>query len=190
MKLGTLLAAGKSIMKGHVEVSYRASRQVYLPKFGPAKNPFKSETAQPAAETAEPAPPAVPATPRPVRVAAEAPAARTAGPLAAIKKKLPALSAMAEKKTMDWAGKFSPALIFHRTSMKGGGKSSDKAVKTQKPAEAQVELSLDSVKVVHNDLTDVDVEIVPMKSRSGPEPEAPKKSWGFLGEQLLRIEAS
>jgi hypothetical protein len=55
----------------------------------------------------------------------------------------------------------------------------------------QAELSLDTVKVVHNDLTDVDVEIVPMKSRSvAAESQAPKKSWEFLGERLLRIEAS
>jgi len=47
------------------------------------------------------------------------------------------------------------------------------------------------VKVLHNDLSDVDVEIVPMKSRSGPaELQPPKKSWEFLGERLLRIEAS
>jgi hypothetical protein len=46
------------------------------------------------------------------------------------------------------------------------------------------------VKVVHNDLSDVDVEIVPMKSRTGAELPVPKKSWEFLGERLLRIEAS
>ena len=33
----------------------------------------------------------------------------------------------------------------------------------------QVELSLEKVKVVHNDLTDADVEIVPMKSRPARE---------------------
>ncbi len=33
----------------------------------------------------------------------------------------------------------------------------------------QTELSLDRVKVVHNDLTDADVEIIPMKSRPARE---------------------
>jgi hypothetical protein len=191
MKLGTLLAAGKSIMKGHVEVSYRASRQVYLPKFGSVKNPFKPETAQPAVETTAPAPATAPVVPRATRAAQETAMAVTVNSLAAIKQKLPALSAIAEKKTMDWAGKFNPALIFRKTTVKGGGKPLDSAVKAQKPGATQVELSLDSVKVLHNDLTDVDVEIVPMKSRpAAAEPEAPKKSWEFLGEQLLRIEAS
>jgi len=190
MKLGTLLAAGKSIMKGHVEVSYRASRQVYLPKFGSVKNPFKPETAQTAVETPESAP-APAATPRATRAVQETVTAATVNSLAALKQKLPALSAMAEKKTVDWASKFNPALIFRRTTVKGGGKPLDKAVKMQKPAVTQTELSLDSVKVLHNDFTDVDVEIVPMKSRPGAaQPEAPKKSWEFLGEQLLRIEAS
>jgi hypothetical protein len=191
MNLGKLLAAGKSIMKGHVEVSYRASRQVYLPKFGPVKNPFKTETAPPDGETAQPDPVAPPGTPRAAGAAQETMTAATVNPLTSIKQKLPALSAMAEKKTMDWAGKFNPASIFRRTTVKDGEKPWDKAAKTQKPAVAQAELSLDSVKVVHNDLSDVDVEIVPMKSRSGAaEPQAPKKSWEFLGERLLRIEAS
>ena len=36
----------------------------------------------------------------------------------------------------------------------------------------QAELSLEAVKVVHNDLTDADVEMVPMKSRPAREPAA------------------
>jgi hypothetical protein len=191
MKLGTLLAAGKSIMKGHVEVSYRASRQVYLPKFGSVKNPFKPETAPASPEIAAPAPAATPAAPRATRAAQGTAIPATVNSLAAIKQKLPALSAMAEKKSMDWAGKFNPASIFRKTTVKGGSKPSDSVVKAPKPGGAQAELSLDSVKVLHNDLTDVDVEIVPMKSRpAAAKPEAPKKSWEFLGEQLFRIEPS
>jgi hypothetical protein len=50
-----------------------------------------------------------------------------------------------------------------------------------KPA-VQPEFSLDAVKVVHNDLTDADVEVVPMKSRSAA-PAA--MSSGFLGDRQL-----
>ena len=50
MKLGKLLAAGKSIMNGHTEISYRSTKQIYLPKFGTFKNPFKSEAPAQAAE--------------------------------------------------------------------------------------------------------------------------------------------
>ena len=42
MNLGKLLVAGKSIINGGEEISYRVNRRVYLPKFGPAQNPFKS----------------------------------------------------------------------------------------------------------------------------------------------------
>jgi hypothetical protein len=51
MKLGKLLAAGKSIMNGRADVSYRANKQIYLPKFGSAKNPFKTEATPPSEET-------------------------------------------------------------------------------------------------------------------------------------------
>ncbi len=53
----------------------------------------------------------------------------------------------------------------------------------------QVELSLDAVKVVHNDLADADIEIVPVKSRPAPAPEMPmlppsRTAWEFMGERL------
>ena len=40
MKLGKLLFAGKSVVNGCAEVSYRENRQVALPKFVSPKNPF------------------------------------------------------------------------------------------------------------------------------------------------------
>ncbi len=57
----------------------------------------------------------------------------------------------------------------------------------------QPEFSLDAVKVVHNDLADADVEIVPVKSHAVASPEAPilppaRKSWDFLGERLMRAQ--
>ena len=57
----------------------------------------------------------------------------------------------------------------------------------------QAELSLDTVKVVHNDLRDAEVEIVPIKSRpeasAVPASSPAKKSWEVLGERLLRATA-
>ena len=50
-------------------------------------------------------------------------------------------------------------------------------------------LSLDNVKVVHNDLADVDVDIVPVKSHAGPAaPVLPpaRRAWEYLGESVLR----
>ena len=58
----------------------------------------------------------------------------------------------------------------------------------------QTELSLDTVKVLRNDLSDVDVEVVPLKSRSPGEGGAslapPKKPWEFLGERLFKAETT
>ncbi len=55
----------------------------------------------------------------------------------------------------------------------------------------QVELSLDAVKVVHNDLADADIEVVPVKSQTISAPEIPmlspaRQSWEFLGERLVQ----
>ena len=53
----------------------------------------------------------------------------------------------------------------------------------------QAELSLDRVKVVHNDLTDADVEIVPIKSRTMPEPQAPILPPANQGDSWSRLSA-
>ncbi len=59
------------------------------------------------------------------------------------------------------------------------------------PVAVQPEFSLDTVKVVHNDLADADIEIVPVKSQVVASVETPvlapaRKPWEFLGESLLR----
>ena len=163
MNLGKLLAAGKSVINGCAEVSYRANKRVYLPKFGPVQNPFKpadaAEPARPAAEIIaapinQPAPPAagtqkIPSWPRPAHVTSWA---RKLNPIA------------------KWRSSVSPAPAV--------------------PPPVQSELSLDSVKVMHNDLSDADVEVVPIKSRpaekaSAPMLPPPEKSWEFLAERMF-----
>jgi hypothetical protein len=175
MKLGKLLAAGKSVMSGRGDVSYRARKQVFLPNFGMAKNPFKTQTTQ-NVEHEEPKvaePPTATLAPH-----AEAPISR------------PAHSAGECKKTATWADKLNPASIFRVISPKTGPVAA--AAGQRQPAQAtQTELKLDSVKVLHNDLSDVDVEVVPIKSRSGAaDLPPPKKSWEFLGERLFGVEAT
>jgi hypothetical protein len=50
----------------------------------------------------------------------------------------------------------------------------------------QAELSLEKVKVVHNDLTDAEVEVVPIKSRPAvPVVPSSEKSWEVLGERFF-----
>src|SRR5215469_8068123 len=123
MKLGKLLAASTSIMKGQMGVSYRSKKQIYLPKFGSPKNPFQAQPEQPAEETTgqadsppaaeEASKPAVAsspeqtAAPRPTRVAPpETPVTPPIKTVAAKTQKIPAPSSVSEKKS--WAGKLSP----------------------------------------------------------------------------------
>jgi hypothetical protein len=202
MKLGKLLAAGKSIMSGRSDISYRSSKQIYLPKFGPVKNPFKPESSPSAEETANDAPehdshsspleagkPAaalssimIPESgPGPVRAAnPESPTAPNDG-ASDIAQKLPPLPGM--RKKTGWIVKFNPASIFRAVPSKVA------FGEVEKSAPTQTELSLDSVRVVHNDLTDVDVEVVPIKSRTGKSPEKPvKKPLDLLGERLFGVE--
>jgi hypothetical protein len=188
MKLGKLLAAGTSIMKGQGDVSYRSSKQIYLPKFVSPKNPFQSQIEQPVAEASSQAGSQLETdAPRPTRLAPpEVPVAAPIKTVATKTQKIPVFSKISEKKS-SWADKLSPKSIFKAVAQPNPGT----ADKMQKPAETQTELSLDSVRVVHNDLSDVDVEVVPMKSRSAtPEKKPAKKSWEVLGERLFGVEAT
>ena len=96
--------------------------------------------------------------------------------VAAKMQKLPTIPAT-PKPQPNWTSKLNPFL--HRAP----------EPKNERPV-VQTELSLDTVKVVHNDLTDADVEIVPMKSRPAPPDLQPaRKSWEILGERLLKATA-
>jgi hypothetical protein len=240
MKLGKLLAAGKSIMNGRADVSYRSSKQIYLPKFGSAKNPFKTESP---AQTDSSAPVSglsnesragatrlagdavggafngesqLSARPpienvggiqdnrqeqsrKPSGVSQafqrQAPKSDSAIPIsgggACATHFAPCSTASAQQKDgKDWS-KFNPLSILRAALPSGKASRLDDTAKFQRGMATQTELSLDSVKVVHNDLSDVDVEVVPIKSRAGvPELPAPKKSWEFVGERLFGVEAT
>ena len=163
MNLGKLLVAGKSIINGRGEISYRANKRVYLPKFGSMQNPFL-----PAADMeAESAPEAV-----------SLPVKKTAPPVAAKTQKIPPWPDRQARAT-SWASKLNPLSMWREA------RAPEKA-----PQVVQSELSLDSVKVVHNDLSDADVEVVPMKSRTAgpasiPELPPPSRPWEFLAERMF-----
>ena len=170
MNLGKLLVTGKSVINGCAEVSYRANRHVYLPKFGLAQNPFKSP------EEVEPAKPVKPA--KPAAAAIAAPIKKVVTPAAAKTQKIPPWPRPA--RATSWASKLIPISIW-----RGSIPAAPSA-----PCPVQSELSLDSVKVVHNDLSDADVEVVPIKSRTADETAVPvlpppKKSWEFLAERMF-----
>jgi len=169
MNLAKLLVAGKSIINGREAISYRANKHVYLPKFGLAQNPFKSP------DEAEPV------EPEAKIIAAPIPKAVT--PVAAKTQKLPAWPPRPMRAT-SWASKWNPISMWRG--------SAPTAQSTPYPV--QSELSLDSVKVVHNDLSDADVEVVPIKSRTAdktavPVLPPPEKSWEFLAERMFHATA-
>ena len=164
MNLAKLLVAGKSIINGRAEISYRANRHVYLPKFGLAQNPFKLP------DEAEPA--------KPVAEIAAAPIKKAAPPAAAKTQKIPPWPRPA--RATSWASKLNPISIWRGSTPEA----------PSAPCPVQSELSLDSVKVVHNDLSDADVEVVPIKSRAAdkaavPVLPPPEKSWEFLAERMF-----
>jgi hypothetical protein len=167
MNLGKLLGAGKSFISGEKPAAYREDKRFYLPQFVSPKNPFATPAPLPAPIEATKAP-------APVTVA---PAKKRALPWIKTKK-MPVVAARATA----WVSKLNPASIF--------GTAPPAASSQVTPV--QVELSLEKVKVVHNDLTDADVEIVPMKSRparaAAPAP-AGKKSWTDLGERIMKATA-
>jgi hypothetical protein len=162
MNLGKLLAAGKSIIGGGGEISYRISDRVYLPKFISPKNPFTPPV------KVEPAPEV---EVKPAEKGKASDGART--------QKLPTLPEARPRKKI-WPGKINPLSFWRSVRASAPPKT---------PRPLQAELSLDRVKVVHNDLTDADVEVVPIKSRTGPEAESPLIPSARTADSLSRLSA-
>jgi hypothetical protein len=157
--------AGKSIINGREAISYRANKRVYLPRFGPDQNPFQSPAS---AEAAKPTP-----------VAAAAPIQKAAA-VAAKTQKIPPWPP-GPTRVSSWAGKLNP-VSFWRVAPEVEDKLQP----------VQSELSLDTVKVVHNDLSDADVVVVPMKSRPAepvamPELPPPSRPWEYLAERMFHV---
>ena len=120
-----------------------------------------------------------PFTPKPsVPAPAVAPETKKVSPLAARTQKIPAIIPAQSARPASWTEKLNP---FRAPA----------AVSPTPPGAVQVELSLSSVKVIHNDLADADIEIVPVKSRTAALPEVPmlppaREAWEFMGERLVK----
>lgn len=169
------MATGKSIIGGSREISYHISDRSYLPKFISPKNPFVPPAR---VEPAPVVPPAPVVAPAPVKSRAAADGTKT--------QKLPVFAKALPRKP-GWMEKLNPISIWR-----------DARLPTPEKARCprQAELSLDRVKVVHNDLSDADVEIVPIKSRTLPEVAEPilppaqgGESWGRLGAKIFGVKA-
>jgi hypothetical protein len=172
MKLAKLLGAGSSFFGGGKTVAYRLSRGGSLPKFNEGKNPFAPKLAE--AATASPQEPgAAPATapaPKAPAVSAFKPAAEPVSP--------PAAPPEPKVARTGWTMRLNP---FRAPA----------PAPAPAPSAIQTELSLDAVKVLHNDLADADVEVVPVKARAEAPPMPPplppaRQAWEYLGENILK----
>jgi hypothetical protein len=174
MKLGKLLCVGSSIFGGGPSAGYRLDKRVVLPKFNSGRNPFAPKTAevepdapQAAQKVAAPVPP-VQKAPPPYAFKPVAKRAIQQAPVAPIAVK-PA--------RVGWTTRLNPF------------RAPEPAAKS--PAVVQPELSLHAVKVMHNDLADADVEIVPVKAHAEATVSAPvlppaRRAWEYVGENLLK----
>lgn len=165
MNLGKLLGSGKSFFGGRGTVSYREDKRVYLPKFNAAKNPFEPKSAETAVKSAP-----AKIKEKPVIVPMAAPAAAGSGKFSP--------KPVRPTRAISWKDKLNPF------------RAPEPAAPLMVGA-VQVELSLDAVKVVHNDLADADIEVVPVKSRTVAAEEVPmlppaRRPWEFLGERLIK----
>ena len=180
MSLGRLLATGKSLVGGQNSTSpYRLNKQMRLPKFVSPRNPFATELK---AEAAPPRPVATeqnPSVPKP-------PAVRTAREESTKRAALAARFALAIRRSGAWLGRANP---FSRFLKLAGPKKSAIPCFTESPV--QSELRLDNVQVVRNDLSDADLEIVPV-APPGVKPDLATtdqcetgKSWGRLAARIF-----
>lgn len=173
MSLGKLLTSGKSLVGLHNDESrYEMRPKNLLPKFGSNKNPFR--TAKP--ESLQPQQSEKVQTIARTYTPAEVDAAKLKET-----KRLPVVTAIraetpAEERKPGIGAKlglWSAKIVTYANPMTWFGKKD--APRFSGPrfdkAPVQTELSLDRIKVVRNDLSDADLEVVPVKVVVQPKTE-------------------
>jgi len=219
MSLGKLLTTGKSLVGlSNGNARYQLQKGA-LPKFESAKNPFATKAPAERAETTEREP--------------QLPKLTSEEPKAAAPKKtdrLPVLAALIADREASvaasrsaqqpveppqapapapqvaapvdgWLKKINPMVWFGNRKPAEPKPAIQRFSKAKTPV--QGELSLDNIKVMRNDLSDADVEVVPAKSRPPkvvvaasaqvsaaaamaiPDLPPARAAWEFLGEHLM-----
>jgi len=184
MKLARLLGLGSSFFGGRQMAAYRLNNRGWLPKFNEGRNPFAPAAPAAAAVEAEASQaqaqaPAVVAGPKPPAPYAfkPKPLAKAGSSGSQIKRELPTTGASAKAARPSWTTRLNPF-------------RAPEPAAANPPPEVQPELSLAAIKVLHNDLADADVEIVPVKSHGClPTPAVlppARQAWEYVGESLLK----
>jgi hypothetical protein len=199
MSLLRLLTAGKSLVgMRDAETRYRVTGQRLLPQFGEGRNPFSNrEKAEPVQTGLRP-----PGDHKPNDVLKEA---RSTPALGGEREAAPR-SRLEGRKTLPSSG--SPSLggmLRRRTGAllagwktKLAGMLANRRCKTMKTAiprftkpPEQGELSLDRIKVMRNDLSDADLEVIRAKPPTAPEMRAVERAagaenaWGRVTARFL-----
>jgi hypothetical protein len=177
MSLLRLLTAGKSLVGLQPPSNRYQMRERYrLPKFGSASNPFAAPAPAAEEETLETSSDAPPKHQRYQMSPAEFVAARLketkklpADPTAEARRTSGDLASEGKARTRagHWTNKLNPLSWFSRRR-----EEPRSAVPRFSKAPMQGELSLDRVKVVRNDLSEADVEIVTAKPAPKPKSES------------------
>jgi len=204
MSLLRLLTTGKSLVGvSDAESRYRLTSQRLLPQFGPARNPFsgraKAEPAQPKARPLEEhggngAPVARPGLPGP-----------RGGPAAVLQRGAEQRAVPAKCDPRDLAGvlwrRLAALLSRWQATLCGllahsRGMAVQPAIPRFPKPPVQGELSLDRIKVMRNDLSDADLEVVTAKLPAAPAATTPapravqkaagtKSVWGRVTTRIL-----
>jgi hypothetical protein len=181
MSLLRLLTTGKSLVGlKDLESRYRLTTQRLLPQFGPARNPFSN------AGKVEPAQTEARVPGNDVGNGASPEGVRSADSCGA--KPAALQSGVQDRPESTNAGgrRFTEALRQKAATLLGGGKSKLTGmigrvrVKEAKPAiprfpkpPVQGELSLDKIRVMRNDLSDADLEVIAAKVPAAPTSSQP-----------------
>lgn len=182
MSFGKLLAAGKSIAGGHDAARYKANPRIFLPKFGTPKNPF----AQPpnkdeAVRTVSTATPANCLS----HQAADSDA-RAAVP---VRMETAAARVPVWKRVVGGCGevirKFNPLKLFKRRPTRASS-----AIPHFGKSAVQSEFPLERVRVVRNDLTDADIEVVSAGKRAGLKRGPQDGAWERLTARVFGTETT
>ena len=175
MSIGRLLAAGRSLVGVQNGSSrYRLDKRTRLPKFGSVKNPFSPEERKPVApQTAAPQLD----SPKEVDPAATESVVRATPPAANPVPPATARLRRAVRRLREWCVEANPL-----PRLAGPARSAIKPMPSFSGAPVQSELSLDEVKVVRNDLSDADLEIVPAKPARSAEavPVPEENAWSRM----------
>jgi len=159
-----------------------------MPRFGATREPFR-QSIRPAAQAAAQSASARIETAKPAAAAAsEKPVVNAAKPA----EQTPA--AAEQKSSSERGGKLLERCASGMSRLLGERRKGARGIPQFSKPLVQGELSLDSVKVMRNDLCDSDLEVVPVKAAPAPVEKAPmtvvamaarESAWGKVSQRLF-----